>query len=67
MKRVAIVDCGSIAKVHAENLSAMDNLKITAVCDVVFRCVEALVRTKTLLKPALHLKMVLAESFCHYD
>ena len=42
MKKAAIVGCGSIAKTHAENLSAMQNVKITAVCDILSQRAEAL-------------------------
>ena len=42
MKKAAIVGCGSIAKTHAENLSAMENVTITAVCDILPQRAEIL-------------------------
>ena len=42
MKKAAIVGCGSIAKTHAENLSARKDVAITAVCDILPQRAEAL-------------------------
>lgn len=45
MKKAAIVGCGSIAKTHAENLSARKDVAITAVCDILPQRAEALAQT----------------------
>ncbi len=45
MKKAAIVGCGSIAKTHAENLAAMECVKITAVCDILPQRAESLAQT----------------------